>query len=151
MKKSEVVKSDKKNKKTKDPQKKKKIISIGVFVIGMIALIVGVVFLIINLTRGKSVADGEYLVTAENWVLTTCDSDNCENVIWDFTEIGKGTLTTDGGEHKYDFKWAIKDGKLIIQTEWLYEMDNEYDYSLNQNDGVLTLKDDDGEYKFTTQ
>lgn len=154
---TEVKKDKKKTDKVKDPRKKKKILSIGVFVLGMIMLVVGIVFLVLNVLKGNAVADGEYLVAAENWVLTDCGDEDCDKVIWDFTEIGKGSLTTDGGEHNYDFKWAIKDGKLDIQTDWLYELNNEYEYSLDQSNGVLTLRDIDTEedaeveYRFAAQ
>ena len=135
----------------KGSRKKKKIACIAVFVVGTIMLVVGIVFLVLSILKGNAVADGEYLVAADNWVLTDCGKDDCDKVVWDFTEIGKGTLTTDGGEHNYDFEWAIEDGKLLIQTDWLYEMDNEYEYSLDQSNGVLTLKDDAGEYQFTAR
>ncbi len=154
---TEVKKDKKKTDKVRDPRKKKKILSIGVFVLGMIMLVVGIVFLVLNVLKGNAVADGEYLVAAENWVLTDCGDEDCDKVIWDFTEIGKGSLTTDGGEHNYDFKWAIKDGKLDIQTDWLYELNNEYEYSLDQSNGVLTLRDIDTEedaeveYRFAAQ
>ena len=136
---------------TKGSRKKKKIVCITVFVIGIIILIVGIVFLVLSMLKGSAVADGEYLVAAESWVLSECEEEDCDKVVWDFTEIGKGELTTDGGEHKYEFKWAIEDGKLLVQTDWLYEMDNEYEYSLDQGNGVLTLRDDAGEYQFTAQ
>lgn len=154
---TEVKKDKKKTDKVRDPRKKKKILSIGVFVLGIIMLVVGIVFLVLNVLKGNAVADGEYLVAAENWVLTDCGDEDCDKVIWDFTEIGKGSLTTDGGEHNYDFKWAIKDGKLDIQTDWLYELNNEYEYSLDQSNGVLTLRDIDTEedaeveYRFAAQ
>lgn len=154
---TEVKKDKKKIDKVNDPRKKKKILSIGVFVLGVIMLVVGIVFLVLSVLKGNAVADGEYLVAAENWVLTDCGDEDCDKVIWDFTEIGKGSLTTDGGEHNYDFKWAIKDGKLDIQTDWLYELNNEYEYSLDQSNGVLTLRDIDTEedaeveYRFAAQ
>ena len=154
---TEVKKDKKKTDKVKDPKKKKKILSIGVFVLGVIMLVVGIVFLVLSVLKGNAVADGEYLVAAENWVLTDCGDEDCGKVIWDFTEIGKGSLTTDGGEHNYDFKWVIKDGKLDIQTNWLYELNNEYEYSLDQSNGVLTLRDMDTEedaeveYRFAAQ
>ena len=163
----EVKKSSKKPEKTKQLKDKKKIACIATFVIGVFVLVLGAVFLILNLMKGNAVADGEYLVEKDKWVMEIGSSDetDCEKeeasdcatetkvgaVAWDFTEIDKGTLTTDGGEHNYDFKWTIEDGKLIIKTDWLYELDNEYEYSLDQGNNVLTLKDDDGEYKFTAQ
>ena len=145
---SKTGKRDIKNGKSID---KKKIASIVVLVIGAITLIVGVVFLVMYMTRGAAVADGEYLVAADEWVLSDCSGDDCERVVWDFDEDGKGSLTTDGGEHHYDFRWAIKDGKLLMQTDWLYEMDNEYEYSLDQGSGTLHLKDDSDEYTFTAE
>ena len=149
--KKKIVKKEAVKAAAKHPQKKKKITSIVVFVLGIMMLVAGVVFLVLNILKGNAVADGEYLVAADNWVLTDCGEENCDKVVWDFTEIGKGTLTTDGGEHNYDFQWAIEDGKLLIQTDWLYELDDEYEYSLNQGDGVLTLKNGDDEYQFTAQ
>ncbi len=129
---------------------KKKLISLIVFIIGLIALISGIIFLILNLNQGPSLADGEYLVSAEEWVLdegTNCieegadmEEANClPSVIWDFTEIGKGTLTTNNHVNDYDFIWALEDGKLLIETDWLYKLENEYEYAIDQNNGTLTL------------
>ena len=153
-------------------RKKKKIIFMSVFAVGLATLIAGAVFLILNLTRGVDVADGEYLVSAGKWVLAdevpvrVCTDDipasNCgpeegeatvlsSNVVWDFTEIGKGTLTTDGGEHNYDFIWSIEDEKLKIETKWLYDLENEYDYKIDQNAGELILTADGEEHKFVVE
>ncbi len=123
--------------------KKKKIISITTFVIGLIVLVVGIVLLVLNLNKGAGMQDGEYLVAQENWQLEGSDK-----VVWDFTEIGKGTLTTNGHENDYEFKWAIEDGKLKIETDWLYDLENEFDYSLDQANGVLILTSDGEEHKF---
>ena len=134
---------------------KKKIISIVIFVIGLITLVVGVVFLILHLNSGPNIQDGEYLVSAKEWILsdgTECNESTANegeqtgcpsSVIWKFTEIGKGTLTTNNHLNDYDFAWAIEDGKLKIETNWLYDLENEYEYTINQNDGILTLTDGD--------
>ena len=138
--------------------KKKNLISIIVLIIGLIMLAVGLVFLIIKLTGGASIQDGEYLVEAGKWVMQ--DETNCENaeetncelegkVIWDFTEIGKGTLTTNNHTNDYSFIWAIEDGKLKIETDWLYPLENEYDYNINQGAGEMILTADDETYHFT--
>lgn len=87
---------------------------------------------------------------------TNCGGDNqeetnCEDVAlvaWDFDEIGKGKLTTNGGLDEYDFIWAIEDNKLKIETNWLYLLENEYEYSLDQNTGRLDLTDGDKSYHF---
>lgn len=148
---SEAFKPEKKS--------KKKLISIIVFTVGIVTLIIGVVLLILSLTSSPSLQDGEYLTSAKEWVLSSnanCASDeekeeaNCEpSVIWKFTEIGKGTLTTNNHINDYDFIWAIKDGKLLIETAWLYDLNNEYEYELKQGNGTLILKDGDKEFNFT--
>ena len=135
--------------------KKKQILSIVIFIIGIIMLITGVVFLALRLTAGDSVQDGEYLVSAKEWVLedgTNCASEetNCApSVIWKFTEIGKGTLTTNNHTNDYDFIWAIDDKTLKIETAWLYDLENEYEYHLDQSAGKLTLTSGETEYIFT--
>ena len=139
---------------------KRKIISFTVLILGGVVFVVGVVMLILGLAHGNAVADGEYLVAAESWVLdedTNCGTEegaNCEeqaSVIWQFTEIGKGKLTTNAHQNDYDFVWAIEDGKLKIKTNWLYEIDNEYNYSLDQRNGILTLIEGDESFRFVAQ
>ena len=126
--------------------KRRKIIAIGAMVVGLIMLVVGVTILVLNLAKMNQAADGDYLVSAGDWVL-----EGEEGVVWDFTEVGKGKLTTNGHLNDYDFIWAIEDGKLLIETDWLYTLENEYEYDLDQGAGVLTLTAGDETYQFTTQ
>lgn len=126
--------------KTKNPKRKKKIISICVLVAGVAVLAAGVVFLVLNIVAANKTADGKFLVEAGNWTL-----ENGDSVIWDFTEIGKGTLTTNNHQNDYDFIWSLEDGKLLIETDWLYDLENEYTYELDQGAKTLNLTDDDGE------
>lgn len=127
----------------KKPKDKKKIISVVVFIIGMVTLAVGVVFLLLKLIGQNAVQDGDYLVSAKNWVL-----EDDEKVIWDFEEIGKGTLTTNNHLNDYTFIWALEDRKLKIETDWLYTLDDEYDYTINQSEGKLILNDGEKEVVF---
>ena len=153
---------------------KKQKISLVVFIIGIVALIGGAIFLIIKANEGPAVEDGEYLVTAGSWVLddgTNCvpdsevdtndvdeidgeandlmDNSNCEpSVVWNFTEVGKGTLTTNGHINDYDFIWALENGKLLVETDWLYALDDTYDYSLDKSAGTLTLTNEDEKHVF---
>lgn len=124
--------------------KKKKIISIIVFIIGLATLATGVVFLVLDLTKKPAVSDGEYLVSVGEWTLASDES-----VVWDFTEVGKGTLTTNAHVNDYDFIWAIEDGKLKIETKWLYDLQNEYAYSIDQNHNTLTLESGEDSITFT--
>ena len=112
----------------------KKRVSLIVMIIGLITLVIGVVFLIVRLVSGPSVADGEYLVSVGEWT-----EQGEPSIVWNFTEIGKGTLTTNNHTNDYDFAWALEDGKLKIDTEWLYTLNNEFDYTLDQNGNMLTL------------
>ena len=125
---------------------KKKIISISILVAGLVVLIIGIVMLVLNSISASRAADGDYLVKAGDWTL-----ENEDGVIWDFTEIGKGKLTTNNHTNDYDFIWAIEDGKLLIETDWLYKLDNTYEYSLDQGAKTLTLTADGKTYKFTAQ
>ena len=124
-------------------RKKKLVWAITTLIVGLATLVTGIVFLVMNLNKGTAAQDGDYLVAQENWTLS-----NSDKVVWDFTEIGKGTLTTNGHENDYEFKWALEDGKLKIETDWLYELENEYDYTLDQSNGKLTLSADGKEYEF---
>ena len=109
-------------------------ISIAVLIAGLVTLAIGIVFLVITLTQSPKVQDAEYLISAGSW-----QREDNPGVIWDFTDVGKGTLTTDGHSHDYDFIWAIDDGNLKIETEWLYTLNDEYSYTIN--DGKLVLND----------
>lgn len=121
----------------------KKRISIIVFIIGLIALVAGAVFLIVRLSAGPSVADGEYLVNVGKWV-----EEGEPSVVWTFAEVGKGTLTTNNHLNDYDFTWAIDGDRLLIETEWLYTLNDAYEYQLDQGANTLTLKDGDKKIVF---
>lgn len=134
---------------------KNKAVSLGVLIVGLIMLAMGVVFLVLGLKKASLLTDGDFLVSVGEWKLTEseeCTKNECEDaVIWRFSEIGKGTLTTNRHKNDYEFKWAIQDGKLVIETDWLYELDNEYEYTIDQGARTLTVQDDTGEYKFVAK
>ena len=135
--------SDNKTKKPKKSGKNKK--SIAIFAVGLLVLFGGLGFLIFKLVTGPSKADAEFLISAGEWV-----EEGQPSVIWDFTEIGKGKLTTDKHTTDYDFTWALDGGKLKIETTWLYGVEDEFEYSLDQGSKTLTLKnaEKDLEVKF---
>ena len=133
--------------------------SLIVFIIGIITLIAGAVALVLNFVIKPDMRDAEYLVKMEEWVLqpdfgeqeegTEVRSETIDtNVIWKFTEIGKGTLTTNNHVNDYDFIWAIDGDTLKIETKWLYDLNNEYNYKINQSEKTLTLTAGETEYKF---
>ena len=65
------------------------------------------------------------------------------SVVWKFTEVGKGTLTTNGHTNDYDFIWAIEGGELKMETAWLYTLENAYTYTIDQAAGRLVLTEGD--------
>ncbi len=129
----------------------KKKISIVVLVLGILALIAGVTMLVLKLTKTPPVSDGDFLVQGNNWTLVDCSSSagDCGNVVWSFTEIGKGSLTTNDGQNNYDFSWTIDGDRLTIVTDWLYELRNEYTYELDRDKKTLKLTDENSVRTFT--
>ena len=113
---------------------KKKILSLIVFIIGIITLITGTVMLVLSFVIKPDMRDGEFLVEVGQWA-----EDNEEGVIWNFTEIGKGKLTTNNHKNDYDFIWALEGDTLKIETDWLYTLNNEYTYEIDQSTKTLTL------------
>jgi hypothetical protein len=128
-------------KKTKFTKKQK--LSIGVLMLGMATLIGGVVFLLLNIMRPPAIRDADFLVEVGSWQL-----ENNPSVIWTFSEIGKGKLTTNGNKNSYDFIWSLEDKVLKIETAWLYTINNEYTYKLNQGSKILSLTNDSDNYNF---
>ena len=131
------------NRLKKKPADKKKRFGIVVFVLGLIALIGGAVFLILNITKQPDVRDADYLVQIKTW-----QREDAPAVIWQFNEIGKGKLTTNSHTDEYDFIWALDGDKLKIETSWLYTLDDEYTYTLDQKDNKLTITSGEKSYSF---
>lgn len=135
--------------KNKAPEKSKKNHSsngklkagIITLVVGVAALVAGVTLLLLNVLSKPAVRDADYLVEIGAW-----EREDAPGVIWNFTEIGKGKLTTNNHINDYDFIWAIDGGKLKIETNWLYTLNNDYSYILKQGDEAkLTLSTGEGE------
>lgn len=149
---------------TLDKSKKKgrqKLVAITVFVIGLAMLVTGAVLLILKLTAEPKISDAEYLISVGKWRLedgTNCtdktESDeptdeqaeaeqgeaNClPSVVWNFTEAGKGTLTTNNHLNDYDFIWTIEGETLKIETSWLYTLNDEFSYGIDRENETLVL------------
>jgi len=122
------------NIKVKKPSK----LPLVTMIIGLIVLVAGVVLLIVKLVTAPRMDDAEFLISAGEWV-----REDQSNVIWNFTEVGKGTLTTDEHLNNYDFVWALENGKLKIETNWLYDLNDEFEYTLDQGGKTLTIKNPD--------
>ncbi|MBR3323977.1 hypothetical protein IKG24_00335 [Candidatus Saccharibacteria bacterium] len=113
-------------------------LALVVLFIGVAALIAGAVVLILRNISQPKAADADFLVSAGEW-----QQEDRPTVIWNFTEVGNGKLTTDGHLNDYDFIWSLENGKLKIETDWLYDLNDEFDYSLDQGGKILTVKNAD--------
>lgn len=125
------------------PEQKTGRAGIIVFIIGMVSLVVGAAFLLLNIFKAPDVRDAEYLVQTGAW-----QREDEPTVVWNFTEIGKGKLTTNFYLDEYDFIWAMEGDKLKIETEWLYTLDDEYTYALDQTAKTLTVTHGEESYTF---
>lgn len=119
---------------------------VPIFVVSMGVLVFGVTFFLINVFSRLKVRDADFLVSASDWV-----REDTEGVVWRFTEIGKGELTTNNGLNTYDFIWAIQGNELKIETDWLYKLNNNYEYKLNQDTRTLVLSSGEGEVVFISE
>ena len=128
------------------PATSRRVFSVVTLVLGIVTLVAGVIILVLNLTARPAVPDAEYLVNKSVWSLADAPS-----VEWTFTEVGKGTLTTNSHVNDYNFLWSISGDKLTLETDWLYTLDDTYTYALDQSTATLTLTADDGitTYTFT--
>lgn len=104
------------------------------FLIGVVVLISGMLFLSNKLARQSAANDAEHLTEIGAFM-----KEGEDEVVWQFTEVGKGTLTTNNHINDYDFIWSIEGDTLKIETEWLYDLNNEYNYRI---DGDKLILDD---------
>lgn len=109
-----------------------------VLIVGVVALIAGLIVLIVKLNSQPPMADVDFLTSAGEW-----QREDQPMVIWDFTGVGTGKLTTDGHLNNYDFIWSLDDGKLKIETSWLYDLNDEFNYTLDQGAKTLVIKNED--------
>ena len=128
---AEKVAKEPKNSKKTD---KKLTIGIVALVAGIITLITGVIILVLALNRAPDTQDAETLVATGTW-----QREDEPSVVWNFTETGNGSLTTNSHTNDYDFIWAIEGDTLKIETEWLYILNDEFKYEIR--DGKLVLND----------
>ncbi len=127
--KNENKKTEKKDVETKP---KKKFLPIAVFVAGLVLLISGVIFLVTKINTGLNFSNAERLVEIGTFI-----KDGDEKVVWHFTEIGKGTLTTDGHTNDYEFIWTIEGDTLKIETKWIRNLNDEFKFKLDNDKLIL--------------
>ena len=131
---NESVDKDEEKQMKKAKSNKNKRIGIVALVLGLIVCAVGLAVLIVNLTAQPGLRDAEYLTSIGKW-----QKSGEPAVVWDFTEVGKGTLTTNAHANDYNFLWEIEGDTLKVETSWLYTLNDEYTYELDQDAKTLTL------------
>lgn len=112
-------------------------ISIFVLVFGLLVLAGGLGFFLYKYLTPSVVADASYLVEVGAWQRVDAPS-----VIWDFTSVGEGSLTTNDHLNDYHFLWAIDGDQLQLDTDWLYTLNDAFTYRLDQSADQLILERD---------
>ena len=100
---------------------------------GVALLIAGAALFVVKMISGAALRDANTLIEVGTW-----QREDAPEVIWTFTEMGKGTLTSNGHQNDYDFLWRIDGDTLKLEIKWLYDVEDEYTYRLK--DKVLSLK-----------
>ena len=132
---TDPTQTSKKSKHPKKPLTKKRKISIAALVVGIVVLLGGIGFLAYRIFSDTSASDAEYLVKIGTW-----QREDAPDVIWQFTDIGHGTLTTNDHVNDYDFAWALEDDQIKIDTDWLITKNDEYTYHIDQSQNQLTIE-----------
>jgi len=116
--------------KTKSLNKKsKKPLVIVLVVLFSLALIAGGIFYYFKFLRKSPEIvknDVEFLTEVDAW-----EKSGAPTVIWSFKPDGTGELTTNK-ENYYSLKWYLSDGKLEIDTSWLYELSDSFEITLDR-------------------
>lgn len=105
---------------------------------GVVLLIAGVALFVMKMVSGATLRDANTLIEVGTW-----QREDAPEVIWTFTEMGKGTLTSNNHQNDYDFLWRIDGDTLKLEIKWLYDIESEYTYHLDGK--TLSLKQLDPE------
>ena len=131
----------KKSQKTKKPEKvvakkSKKPLIISLIVIFVLLLVAAGVFCYFKFFKtppGIVKNDVEFLTEIDAW-----EKVNASTVIWSFKTDGTGELTTNK-ENYYPFKWYLSNGKLEIDTTWLYQLSDAFEITLDRDSETPTF------------
>ncbi len=100
---------------------------------GIVVLVAGVALFVVKMISGATLRDANTLIEVGAW-----QREDAPEVVWTFTEMGKGTLTSNGHQNDYDFLWRIDGDTLKLEIKWLYDIESEYTYHLDGK--TLSLK-----------
>ena len=94
----------------------------------------------------ETMTDDVFLMTVNKF-----EEDGYPNVIWIFNQSSLGKISTDGGDSFYDMKWSLKNDKLIVDVEWIYNNKKEYSIKFDKKNVSFTLDNDTKFVKADTQ
>ena len=120
--------------KVKKPKNKKKIALIVSGIILLLGLIGGAIWYFLLRDTTPPLSDAEFLVKYGTW-----EKSGAPKVKWIFKGDGKGTLTTNNMINDYEFTWTLEGGILKISTAWLYDLEDEFAFSLNREEESFTV------------
>ena len=87
--------------------------------------------------------DRDYLV-AHAW-----EKQGAPTVIWTFRADGSGEITTNK-QNYYSMKWSLEQDNLLnIKTDWLYELNNSFEFSYDKENDRFTVKNKGDETEST--
>ena len=134
-----------KKNKDKNPKSKKKIIIIILSIVLGLSLLGGALYYFVFRDTTPPLSDAEFLIKIGTW-----EESDASKVKWIFKENGQGTLTTNDMQNYYDFTWNLEEDVLKITTSWLYELNDEFSFSLNREENTFTVisKEDEKESIF---
>lgn len=100
-----------------------------------------------NRTPEVVLTDAEFLIDVKSW-----EKEGAPTVIWTFKDEKNGELTTNKSNY-YDFTWTLEKGDpglLKVQTAWLLDLDDTFEFVLNREEKSFTVKNrtDNLESKF---
>ncbi|MBR3180731.1 hypothetical protein IKF63_01480 [Candidatus Saccharibacteria bacterium] len=78
-------------------------------------------------------SDSEYLIQTKSW-----EKVDAPTVIWVFDEGGKGELTTNKSNY-YNMTWLLEGKTLKIDTDWLYELNDSFDVTIDRDNSTFTV------------
>lgn len=123
------------------PKKAKLALIISGAVLAAAAIVVVLILFVFKKDEPVIVKTDQDILTAHAW-----EKDGAPTVIWTFHTDGSGEITTNKSNY-YNMKWSLEQGEgesatqtLKITTNWLYDLDDSFIFSLNRDEDTFTVK-----------
>ncbi|MBQ3293699.1 hypothetical protein IJG96_01010 [Candidatus Saccharibacteria bacterium] len=122
------------------PKKAKLALIISAAVLAAAGIVVALFLFVFKHEEPEIVlTDRDYLI-AHAW-----EKQGAPTVIWTFRTDGSGEITTNK-QNYYSMKWSLEQDTLLsIKTDWLYELNNSFDFAYDKDSDSFTVKNKDDE------